>query len=533
MSNSGYNLFNLNDSFYNDICSTYTTQDGTDLTLLDRKNIIYDKNGNISMCQEGCQIINYNSTLKKANCDCKVQTEVTNTDIETINFNRKDIAESFYKTLTNSNFLVLKCFKLVFSKKGQFNNIGSYVMSVMTFLFIILLFFFIFKGNEKINNYIQLLLNQKEIIQESQNKIKVNDIIITDKFKNNNKKKKFKTESGNEGKKSNNKKEKKPSKNKSSNKKIAKTKNFPPKKSKKKVEIQNILASTNKNLDELNTKMNQINLILNNPKGKNKNDNNNKNKKKVKFGNKYTNIIKQTVKDDDNNNECKLNDEELNELEYEIAIELDKRTYFQYYISLIKKKHLILFAFWPNYDYNLTVIKISLLLLAFSLYFTINGFFFSDETMNKINEDKGAFNILLQIPQILYSTLICAVINLILKRLSLTEKQILIIKQENNYKEAEKKSKSIKRCLMIKLVIYFLISFLFMIFFWYFISCFCAVYKNTQLILIEDTLISFGLSMLYPFGLNLLPGILRIPSLKAANKNMKCLYQLSGFVALI
>ena len=58
MSNSGYDLFNLNDSFYNDICSTYTTQDGTDLTLLDRKKIIYDKNTNISMCQEGCILLN-------------------------------------------------------------------------------------------------------------------------------------------------------------------------------------------------------------------------------------------------------------------------------------------------------------------------------------------------------------------------------------------------------------------------------------------------------------------------------------------
>ena len=65
MSNSGYNLFNLNDSFYNDICSTYTTQDGTDLTLLDRKNIIYDKNANISMSQEGCQLINYNIEKSK------------------------------------------------------------------------------------------------------------------------------------------------------------------------------------------------------------------------------------------------------------------------------------------------------------------------------------------------------------------------------------------------------------------------------------------------------------------------------------
>ena len=39
--------------------------------------------------------------------------------------------------------------------------------------------------------------------------------------------------------------------------------------------------------------------------------------------------------------------------------------------------------------------------------------------------------------------------------------------------------------------------------------------------------------MIYPFGLNLLPGILRIPALKDTNKNKKYLYQLSGFVALI
>ena len=210
-----------------------------------------------------------------------------------------------------------------------------------------------------------------------------------------------------------------------------------------------------------------------------------------------------------------LNDEEMNNLEYEIAIKKDKRTYFQYYLSLIKKKHLILFAFVPTNDYNLIVIKISLLLLSFSLYFTINGFFFSDETMNKINEDKGKYNLFLQIPQILYSTIISAIINLLLKRLSLSEQQILSIKQEKNFENSKKKSKKIKSCLKIKLAIFFIFSFLLMIFFWYFISCFCAVYKNTQNILIKDTLISFSLSMLYPFGLNLLPGIFRIPALRS------------------
>ena len=84
-----------------------------------------------------------------------------------------------------------------------------------------------------------------------------------------------------------------------------------------------------------------------------------------------------------------------------------------------------------------------------------------------------------------------------------------------------------------KLIIFFVISFLLMLFFWYFISCFCAVYKNTQVILIKDTLISFLLSMLYPFGLNLLPGMFRIPALRAINKDKKYLYQCSKIVALI
>ena len=72
-----------------------------------------------------------------------------------------------------------------------------------------------------------------------------------------------------------------------------------------------------------------------------------------------------------------------------------------------------------------------------------------------------------------------------------------------------------------------------MLFFVYFISCFCAVYVNTQKILIENTLLSFMLSMIYPFGLNLLPGFFRIPSIKAKNKDKKCMYKISNLIAII
>ena len=54
LNKEGYNLFNANDPFYNDICSPYTTLNGTDIILEDRKNDIYNKYGNISICQNNC-----------------------------------------------------------------------------------------------------------------------------------------------------------------------------------------------------------------------------------------------------------------------------------------------------------------------------------------------------------------------------------------------------------------------------------------------------------------------------------------------
>ena len=69
--------------------------------------------------------------------------------------------------------------------------------------------------------------------------------------------------------------------------------------------------------------------------------------------------------------------------------------------------------------------------------------------------------------------------------------------------------------------------------FWYYISTFCAVYKNTQKILIKNTFTGFGITLLYPFGLYLFPGFFRIPSLRTPKKDRECLYKLSNILSLI
>ena len=528
LSQSGYNLFNLNDSFYNDICTTFTTENGTDLTLAERKNLIYDNKANISLCQDGCTFQSYNITTKKAKCDCSVQSVETITDLNKINFDKKELANNFFSTLKNSNFLVLKCYKLVFSKKGQINNIGSYLMSGVNSIFIILMFFYIISGNKKIYFYIQNILKFKLNYKNKP----ANKLFKTEKANNNNSTKNFKKYKFR--KKGLKVKKNKKIKKKNYLKKGNHNTNFPPKRKVKTSNISNYKQSYDDFASIAQEKTKSRNNLL---------ELKNKGKIQLKKNNYSKYKIQSTINEKNNISSMRmylekykikeLNDQELNNLEYEIAMVVDKRTYFQYYFALLKKKQLILFAFCPANDYNLIAVKVSLLLLSFSLYFTINGFFFSDETMNKINKDKGEYDILFQIPQILYSTVISSIINIILKKLSLSEQQILAIKMEKDYLVAQRKSNKIKNCLKLKLYIFFILSFIFMVFFWYFISCFCAVYKNTQIILIKDTLISFAISMLYPFGLNLFPGCFRIPALRSPKKDKKCLYKASGLIALI
>jgi len=228
-----------------------------------------------------------------------------------------------------------------------------------------------------------------------------------------------------------------------------------------------------------------------------------------------------------------LNIQEMNNLDYKVALLVDKRTYFQYYCSLIRKKQQIIFTFIPIEDFNLVSLKISLFLVSFSLYLTTNAFFFSDNTMHAIYTDNGYSNFLIHIPQIMISSVISTIINIILKQLSLSENSILSFKEIKQVNLSYKKANKVKVYLLIKFLLFFIISIILTIFFWYFISCFCAVYINTQIILIKDTLISFGISMLYPFGINLLPGIFRITALRAKFKNKECLYKFSQFIALI
>ena len=71
-----------------------------------------------------------------------------------------------------------------------------------------------------------------------------------------------------------------------------------------------------------------------------------------------------------------------------------------------------------------------------------------------------------------------------------------------------------------------------MLCFWHYIAIFGAVYKNTQILLLEDALISLELSLIYPFAIYLLPSTFIILSLSIPTKNREWLYNFSKLLQL-
>jgi hypothetical protein len=479
LNKQNYDLFYKNDQFYYDICAPFTSKDNTDMPLSDRRYEFF-KFTEICAGNGDCDYIKNDIILKKAQCECKILPNISDT-VEVIKFDKNDM-ESFFSINTYANFAVLKCYKLTFSKEGQKNNYGSYLFILLILIYIILMGVFYHKYEIRINKTIFSAVGQ---LVNNNFSINSNDLPI----------RKFNTLDDAKKEKS-----------------IIIT-----------VEKNNEIKSCNNHHD-----VNDLNLNSSNTK-----DSKNsilrlplKNQKILEKVQKHniTNLNEKPKID--------FNDEEINSLEYDKALIFDNRSFLQYYFSLIKRKNSLIFTFYVKDDFNILIIKIALFIFSFSLYFVINTLFFKDETIHKIFEVKGKFDIVYHMPQIIYSTIISVLINKLMTILALSEADLIKIRKETPKKIYEEINKMM-RCLKIKLNIFWPLSLLFMLFFWYYIACFCAVFQNTQIILIKDIVLSFILSLIYPFGLSLLPIPFRLISLHNKNKKRNCLYKLSNYIALI
>ena len=464
----GIDVFNINDPFFNDICYPFSTEDGRDIILEDRRKEIFQ---NISLCEENCEYSSFSLENLTITCACNVKTKI-NTKI-TPNFFYK----GFKSIFINSNFQVVKCYKLVFTIIGKKGNIGFWIFFILTISHFPFYIWLCIRKIKPLINYIDKVYNLH--IVNPPKKKDVNIVLEEKKSKENKKDKKIykdyiskiisvnskeleKRENkkikefynqkrsviGNFGSNNNfflNQKEEKNNyefeyddddNNNDIFDEINIDKNNPRKKEKRLTFKKNSAKSSASTISSYELKYNQDkrrkNLLLENnneklkiQKKKSKKLNNNedtKNSEKISVYSKsplrpklqYTthsttenimNTINIETIQKENPEKIPSNDY-LNDLNYEESLIYDNRTFWKiYYLNLLTKQS-ILNTFLFKSPFELKYIRIIMFIFGNSLDFALNALFFFQSAISKRYHYEGKLGYLFDLQNSLYINII-------------------------------------------------------------------------------------------------------------------------------
>ena len=515
LATQGIDVFNAKDKFFNDLCYYYNNKDNKDIIIDDRRKDIFQ---NISFCQGGCIYDSVDYDLMSANCICKsnflindnsnnIDKEEQN-DKEIINFD--SITKSFISNLFDFNFNVLKCFNLVVNLEILKRNFGFYFMVIMFLLQVIFLIIYLINGLKNIKRYMilfQYKYNKNNLLKTCQKnfhnckykkqKYNIDKIYNKPKQKNKLNKKMVHYNISNPINRR--------------NKILNNKKNF----------IKLKKKSINNNIDELSENSNlNISKIINK-----------KNKKKNKIYHMKTNI-----KIDSNNNKFNKQNlknnlfEDLENINYEKAIIYDKRNYCRIFFSFLVDSQIILGTFCTDNYLYLFIIKLSFFVYTIQISFFLNSLFYTDEYISDAYYNNGVLNFISGLPKSIYSSIVSLITTNLLRILSNNKKELkqLIIKKRNynNYRILVKlKLNQLKY----KLISYFIIVFILGLFFSYYVTSFCAVYRYSQKYLFLGFIESFIFDFIISIISSMFLSLLRYISIK---KKIKCLFMTYKIISI-
>lgn len=485
-SQQGIDVFNSSDSFFNDRCYPYSdSENDTDIPVSSRREDIFK---NVSFCSNDCTYngIDHDSLTVKCRCD----TQNTDTTIQsTITHDKSKITSSelvseFTSSLTSTNLLVVTCINLIFNFKSMRTNLGCIILFAILVTEILVFLYAVCQGTRPIEEFLNKFIAgsppKKSNYQDPEIKItkpkkkqtgySINSCStfagLSNKRKKNNIKRKFDLNS--------------------------RISDEPEKMSSENNETNNDYCET---VNSLHNK--PITIV-------------------VPFRKRSQKRLKSTF-----NTEKPITDEEINELSYEEAVEMDHRNFCQLYWGYLQEEEVLLNTFIKSYFVELKSIRIILFFTSIAIDFALNALFYTDSLIETKYKNGGTLDFLLSIPKSLYSFAIGFVIGFMLQWLSSSKSNLItLMKHEKNKFEFKRMSQAILRKLRHKLVFYFIINFILMMFFWYYVTAFCAVYHSTQISWLTGGLTSFGISLLIPFLICIIFASMRILSLRYKKRTL-------------
>ena len=463
------NIYDEDDEFFNNICFPFNYQKKSDVILIDRRKNFFQ---NVTLCEEGCEFKKINFNNDTIICECNIsifKNRKGQNNILGNNENELDfitLIKQFKIQLYNSNFFIIKCYKLVFSSKYLRDNYGFYFqMTLFALNFILFLIYLQKDSSTKIINYLIKMYKKDSL------KINEND----------------------------------------SNNIISNVSNF------------KFLNDNSKNniCDNNDIKINDINNRYYLKLGKNKTKNSNY------FIQKFENDLNTKPKDSKINlcNSDIINKKNLSNYKKKYiynktktnSIKKNNINFFFLYKKYIKQIHIFIKLFYLN-KMEISIIQTMNLIFLFALQNTITAIFYDDQRISNVFYNEGSFSILEHLPKIIYSSLIMIFINFFLMKL-ITSKSVFerLLRKKLEYNIFIKKLNKKINAFHIKINIHISINFIFFLFFIYYCTAFCAVFRYNQKFWLLNAFVSFIFALIYPFIICIIFVLLKIISSKTKN----------------
>jgi len=226
---------------------------------------------------------------------------------------------------------------------------------------------------------------------------------------------------------------------------------------------------------------------------------------------------------------------EINMLSYIEAQQSDKREFVDFYFSFLKTRQLLIYIF--TNDYNSFIVKSFFICFAFGISVGINTFFYNDSVIRIYYVEKGDItnsqSVAKHFGSIFISIILASILKSIMFILTLTDTDVIDIKYTKDITHMSKEEKTNRTLVKVtsKSTLFFILNFIIMGFFWIYTGTFGIVFKNTQVYLLMDGVVTFCGVLALPFLFCLLTAGLRMYALKTNNK--ECLYKFSQFLELI
>ena len=530
----GIDIYNIKDSFYNDICFPYSLN-GYDLSPSERiKNYYMD----ISFCESNCEYLYTNYTHNKVVCKCKVKDVFEMGSVKDDNRSNNNINERLNRNEYKDKVNIMKCYKLFSKWKYLKDDLSLWFFGIINVINAISLY-----GNvtyelkqlyTSLNKFCKGNPPKQVKTQQPQEIHIVIDNFLNENNNNNHNHLIVETGVGNDyfsNSRTN------PNNNSNSINIISN-------------ENSNI-SNREDNIDFSNERMvkdfKQLTLQceikddyswLSHSKTQTENIKQPLHKSTEKALNKKINVnhyhcsSSKKVEIDLVNFIPLITTSNINNLPYFMAHQLDKRSFCSIYFSLLKQRHLFLHACFRTSPFDIPSLNLMLFLLYIILLFTFNAFFYKKNIFDVNKEDEfylKGFDIANACSYAFVSFVICfIIITIIRKLLSFDSKYNVIVKEMgvDEYMQSQMIRKLLKR-FKVMFIMYLIVDVCAYLLLWYYLILFNVVLKGNQYKWFICGCLSVGFSFVVSAVVCFILGVMKFIGIK---NNVRGLYNVSLFL---